>query len=85
MDNNPKLSEMEKGNKGSMKKKSYGKSAEEENRSLLKNGMPDDSMIMTNSSKNKKKPKREQDETKIQMTKELDIDIFADYERVPKP
>ena len=53
MDNNPKLSEMEKGNKGSMKKKSYGKSAEEENRSLLKNGMPDDSMIMTNSSKSK--------------------------------
>jgi hypothetical protein len=53
MDNNPKLSEMEKGNKGSMKKKSYGKSAEEENRSLLKNGMPDDSMIITNSSKSK--------------------------------
>lgn len=48
MDNNTKLGEMEKSNKSQFKKKGYGKPGEEENRSLLKDGMPDNSMIMSN-------------------------------------
>lgn len=84
-----------------MKKKGYGKPGEDENRSLLKYEAPNDSMAASNLNKSKllnfekslnyynildkKKPKRESDETKTQMTKELDIDIFADYDRLPKP
>jgi hypothetical protein len=51
--NNAKLGDLEKSNKGSKKKNNYGKGNDDESRTLLKNGMPDDSMIFYGANKSK--------------------------------
>lgn len=53
LESNAKVGEIDKSNKASLKKKGYIKSGDEETRSLIKNGIPDDSMISLNNQKSK--------------------------------